>query len=70
MCSIESVELEIAEKEVERLKQENDDYRQFVKSAYSFFQKTCIEDNSWIDKYNMKTMSNFLYHRYQPTNEE
>ena len=39
MCSIESVELRLAEEKIEALESEIDDYREFVKSAEKYFKK-------------------------------
>ena len=63
MCSIESVELEIADKKIKMLEQELGDYQEFVKSA-----DTYLNEPNNLNRYNLRTMCNYLMLRYQPTN--
>ena len=65
--------LEISRKEIVKLQREVDDCREFVKSVNGYLEyessiKAISERDN--DLHNMRIMCNYLYNRYQPTNEE
>ena len=59
MSTIESVELKLADKKIEELEREIDDYREFIKST-----RNCFSDPSFSKKHDLKVMCDFLILRY------
>ena len=73
MCSTAEIRLEIAHKKIDELQGENQDMREFVKSANRILDphlRVLMNASPNPDMHNIIIMCDYLMNRYQLTNEE